>query len=80
MIGTRIFKIDFEIAEIIEVKVVTRHLEINIAQLCNSGILAAVQYVNPRRAEFTSPIVLQHSSDLHIYQINITMPFILQRL
>ena len=33
------------------------------------------QHVNLRRAEFTSPIVLQHSSDLHIYQINITMPF-----
>ena len=33
MIGTRILKIDLEIAEIIEVKVVTRHLEINILLL-----------------------------------------------
>ena len=30
MIGTRILKIDLEIAEIIEVKVSTRHLEIDI--------------------------------------------------
>merc|ERR1711994_479932 len=30
MIGTRIFKIDLEIAEIIEVKVGTRHFEIDI--------------------------------------------------
>ena len=29
MIATRIFKFDLEIAEIIEVKVVTRHLEID---------------------------------------------------
>ena len=33
MIGTRILKIDLEIAEIIEVKVGTRHLEINILLL-----------------------------------------------
>ena len=33
MIATRIFKFDLEIAEIIEVKVVTRHLEINILLL-----------------------------------------------
>ena len=33
MIGTRIFKIDLEIAEIIEVKVGTRHFEIDILLL-----------------------------------------------
>ena len=33
MIGTRILKIDLKIAEIIEVKVGTRHLEIDILQL-----------------------------------------------
>ena len=33
MIATRIFKFDLEIAEIIEVKVGTRHLEINILLL-----------------------------------------------
>ena len=33
MIGTRILKIDLKIAEIIEVKVGTRHLEINILLL-----------------------------------------------
>ena len=33
MIGTRILKIDLEIAEIIEVKVGTRHLEIYILLL-----------------------------------------------
>ena len=33
MIGTRILKIDLEIAEIIEVKVGTRHLEIDILLL-----------------------------------------------
>ena len=33
MIATRILKIDLEIAEIIEVKVCTRHLEINILLL-----------------------------------------------
>ena len=33
MIATRILKIDSEIAEIIEVKVGTRHLEINILLL-----------------------------------------------
>ena len=30
MIGTRILKIDLEIAEIIDIKVGTRHLEIDI--------------------------------------------------
>ena len=33
MIGTRILKIDLEIAEIFEVKVGTRHLEIDILLL-----------------------------------------------
>ena len=33
MIGTRILKIDLEIAEIFEVKVGTRHFEIDILQL-----------------------------------------------
>ena len=33
MIGTRILKIDLKIAEIIEVKVGTRHLEIDILLL-----------------------------------------------
>ena len=33
MIATRIFKFDLEIAEIIEFKVGTRHLEINILLL-----------------------------------------------
>ena len=33
MIGTRIFKIDLEIAEIIEVKVGSRHFEIDILLL-----------------------------------------------
>ena len=33
MIGTRILKIDLKIAEIIEVKVGTRHLEIYILRL-----------------------------------------------
>ena len=33
MIATRIFKFDLEIAEIIEVKVGTRHLEIDILVL-----------------------------------------------
>ena len=33
MIGTRILKIDLELAEIIEVKVGTRHLEIDILLL-----------------------------------------------
>ena len=45
MIATRIFKFDLEIAEIIEVKVGTRHLEINIlllqSQKNNFGITRA---------------------------------------
>ena len=36
MIGTRILKIDLEIAEIIEVKVATFNIEIIFLPLCNS--------------------------------------------
>ena len=43
MIGTRILKIDLEIAEIFEVKVGTRHLEINILLLP-----VAASPLNPR--------------------------------
>ena len=39
MIGTRILKIDLEIAEIIEVKVGTRHLEIEILLLQSQKII-----------------------------------------
>ena len=38
MIGTRILKIDSEIAEIIEVKVATCHIDIFFLTLCNSKI------------------------------------------
>ena len=38
-IGTRILKIDLEIAEIIEVKVGTRHLEIEILLLQSQKII-----------------------------------------
>ena len=46
MIATRILKIDLEIAEIIEVKVGTRHLEIDILLFCyyqknNFGVTGA---------------------------------------
>ena len=43
MIATRIFKFDLEIAEIIEVKVVTRHLEINILLLQSQKIILVLQ-------------------------------------
>ena len=36
MIGTIILKIDLEIAEIVEVKVATFHMEIIFLPLCNS--------------------------------------------
>ena len=38
MIGTRILKIDLEMAEIIEVKVATCHIEIIFLPLCNNKI------------------------------------------
>ena len=38
MIGTRILKIDLEIAEINKVKVATFHMEIIFLPLCNSKI------------------------------------------
>ena len=38
MIGTRILKIDLEIADIIEVKVATCHIEIIFLLLCSSKI------------------------------------------
>ena len=43
MIATRIFKFDLEIAEIIEVKVGTRHLEINILLLQSQKIILILQ-------------------------------------
>ena len=39
MIGTRILKIDLEIAEIIEVEVATFNMEIIFLPLCNSKML-----------------------------------------
>ena len=38
MIGTRILKIDLEIAEIIEVKVATFNMEIILLPLCNNKL------------------------------------------
>ena len=43
MIGTRILKIDLEIAEIIEVKVGTRHLEIEILLLQSQKIISMIK-------------------------------------